>query len=140
MSRKWCAWAAAAVLLGSLSGCCFRDRPGLLARIRGQSATPYTEPYPGSMPSYPMMFPGGMNGGAPCCNGNGPMSIPGGGFGTMPGVIEQIPGPYPGINPAPPPPPGSTTPGEAKPLPAGPSGDMAKGTRTGRVTTMPDLK
>jgi len=142
MNRKWFALAVMALVLGSLNGCCFCNRPGLLARIRGQSATPYTDPCcPTSMPSYPMMFSNGTNGNGACCNGSGPMMFPGGGgFGTTPGVIEQLPGQFPGITPSPPPSPGSSAPGEAKPLPAGPSGDMAKGTRTGRVTTLPDLK
>ena len=142
MSRKWCMLAVAVSLLGSLNGCCHRlcDRPGLLARIRGQSATPYTEQFPTSMPSYPMMLPAGANGNGGCCNGAGQMMIPGGGFPGGPGVMEQLPGQFPGINPGPPPSPGSSAPGEAKPLPAGPSGDMVKGSKTGRVTTLPDLK
>jgi hypothetical protein len=87
-----------------------------------------------------MMSPGG----APCCNGVGgaPMFMPGPGMGTMPGgVTEQLPGAFPGIGPANIPPPNvPSAPGEAKPMPAGPSGDLMKNARIGRVTNVPDVK
>src|SRR5260370_37529570 len=39
--------ALAALALVATVGCCHRDRPGLLARIRGQSAATCQEPCPG---------------------------------------------------------------------------------------------
>ena len=143
MSRKWLVFAL--LVMASVSGCVHRDRPGLLARIRGQSAASYTDPYyqPPTTPYYPSVIPAGGNGNGACCNGVPLMSVPGAGMGTMPGVTEQFPGPYPGSNPMPMLPAGPPTgPGgdQAKPLPAGPSTDMMKGTRPGRVTNMPDGK
>ena len=86
MSRRWFALVVFILILVSVNGCCHcRQRQGLLARIRGQSATPYAEQSdPGAFPSYPTNMSGaGAEGGA-CCNGNGagPMLIPGGGFGA----------------------------------------------------------
>lgn len=151
MARKWFALAAFVLVLVSVNGCAHRrERPGLLARIRGQSAAPHSEPYYPStmMPSHPMVMPNGGAGPGSCCNGGSPMMIPNTGPGIMPGVTEQFPGaypginpnPYPGINPNPTAPAAPSGPGEAKPLPAGPSGDMMKAGRPGRVTNMPEVK
>ena len=138
MTRRWIALAAMVLVFVSLNGCChYRERPGLLARLRGQSATPsYSEPYsPSTMPFYPTSMPTGAMGNGSCCNGSTIVPGPGPVMGTFPGVTEQPPLPYPGISPGPMPPAGD----QAKPLPAGPSEAMLKG-KTGRVTNMPDSK
>jgi hypothetical protein len=117
---KW-ALTGAALVLALVSGCCFRDRPGLLARFRGQSGQPdyhnmgngYGVPM-----GVPMSMPNG--GGCPC------ETIPGGFNGAG---MEFMPPAFPGTTMPPlitPPPgngaaPGAAPPGSATPRPADPS-------------------
>jgi hypothetical protein len=150
MIRRGFALMAVVSVFASLNGCCSwrnREHP-LLDRLRGKPATSYADPYyPGPMTGSPMMMPSGGIGGTPCCGGGttgAPTFISGPGMsgGLNSGVIEQPPlGSFPGANPVPTlpmnPPAGDNN---AKPLPAGPSGDMTKGSRPGRVTNLPDGK
>jgi len=95
--------ALAALALVATVGCCHRDRPGLLGRIRGQSAATCQEQCPGGTGTF-----------QPCgCEREmGAPIIYDGGI-TRPPNVQEMP-PYI-------PPTATPMPGEAKPGPAGPS-------------------
>ena len=124
-------WPMIALLMAATfaSGCCFRDRP-LFSRLRSRGQMPE------QCPNNYQYFNGGYEGqamGIPCSMPSGPCpcsTVPGG---VIPGPIspegmELIPGGgLPPLQMQPPAPP--SAPGNAAPMPAGPSDGSTTGLR-----------